>query len=619
MIKFFQMRLKNILVKCILGIIILSIIFGTLNNYIHTDTTKYAAEINGEKLGFETLKNMFDTEINKQKKMLGAHLDIMNNKIFRENVYNYVLSQSINNILLEQYTKKNQFHLDDNEIKKIILNSYIFQENNQFSNKKYLNYLKSVNLTNYEYMELIKKKINTIHLINTISETNFMLNDETASIVKLLSQKRIIKKAIFKINSIKNQHINDAEVLNYFNKNKHKFYQPEQFKISFIHIQPMESHVTCNNNEIENWYKTNIAKYSQKEKRNYSIIQTKTEKEALLILLQLKKGENFSKIAKEKSIEPISSKKGGNIGWIEVNLIPEEIKKAHLNRNHQISDVIKFNNQFLIIKLNKILFKKIKNLSEVSDIIKSEIKHKKALTKYLELKNKILSLSQKYKNRFDLIEKESNIKSLETAWFDKNSVPKKFQDPILKKIIFTKNRLDKEHKLKSHSGVIELKNNQLFILTVKNFKPKKLKSFENVKNNIIHFLKYTKATQETKEKTKKILFALNNNKIASLNREHLIFNHSEVLSRYDQNPIVSKIFSMPSSIDKKTVYTMYQDAHKNFVIAFISKIYYEKFLKNEEEIIIKYLEKNNTERTLNCIIKNLYNKSKIIYKKTSNI
>lgn len=377
--------------------------------------------------------------------------------------------------------------------------------------------------------------------------------------------------------------------------------------------------IKCNDEEVKDWYKKNIDKYSTPEKRNYSIIQTKTKKEALLILLKLKKGENFSKIAKEKSIEPISSKNGGNIGWIETNLIPEEIKKSNLNKNNQISDVIKFNNEFLIIKLNKILFKKIKKISEVSDIIKSEIKHKKALTTYYKLKDKILFLSKKYKDRFDLIEKESNIKSIETLWFDKNSIPQIFQNPTLKKIIFQPGLLDREKKLKSHSGLIELKNNQLFILTVKNFKIKKLKNFTDVKNNIINILKYTKALQETKEKTKNILFELNNGNKEILSKENLLFNDSEILSRYDHNPIVSKIFSMPYRINKKKIYTMYQDKNKNFVIAFISKIYNEKFSKNEEEILVKYLEKNSIEKIFNCIIKNLHKKSKITYENIENI
>ncbi|QCI17280.1 peptidylprolyl isomerase [Buchnera aphidicola (Aphis helianthi)] len=620
MIKFFNLRLKHIVVKCILGIIILSIIFSTLNNYIHKDTTKYIAQVNEEKISIETFQNIFNIELNKQKKILDKNLNIIKNyKKFKKNIYDYVLSQLINNILLEQYTKNIKFDLDNSEIKKIIFNSNMFQENNKFNNEKYLNYLKSVNLTNYEYIELIKKKLNTISLINTIAETDFMLDSEKKHIINLLSQKRIIKKTIFKINSIKNQNINNIEILNYFNKNKNKFYNPEQFKVSYIYIKPNELNIKCNDQEVKNWYQKNINKYSTQEKRNYSIIQIKTKKEALLILSKLRNGEDFSKIAKQNSIEPISSKKGGNIGWIPTNLIPEEIKKLNLDQNNQISDIVPFNGEFVIVKLNKILFKKIKKISEVYNIIKSEIKHKKSLDEYYRLKNKILFLSKKYKNRFDLIEKKSNIRFVETQWFDKNSIPKILQNPTLKKMIFKQGLLNKEQIVKLNPWLIELKNNQLFLLTIKNIKLKKLKEFKNVKNNIINILKNIKAIKETKEKTKKILFELNNGNKKILLKEHLLFNHSETLSRYDHNPIVSKIFSMPYNIHEKKIYTMYQDKNKNFVIAFISKIYNEKFSKNEEKMIIKYLEKNNIEKIFNSIIKNLHKHSKIIYNATEQI
>ncbi|QFQ32284.1 SurA N-terminal domain-containing protein [Buchnera aphidicola] len=618
MINFFKIRSKRIIIQCILGITALSIIFGTLNNYIHKDTTKYIAEVNQEKISFETIKNIFNIELNKHKKIL-KNLNLVDKKILRKKIYNYVLSQLINNILLEQYVKKIEFNLTNDEIKKVIFNSDIFQENNKFNNTKYLNYLRSLNLTNNEYIELIKKKLNTINLINTIAETDFILDNEKKHILNLLSQKRIIKKAIFKIHSIQNQHVNNIEILNYFKKNKNKFYNPEKFKISYIHIEPNKLNITCNNKEIQNWYKKNLKKYTTQEKRNYSIIQVKTEKEALLILSRLKTGESFEKIAKESSIEPISSKKGGNIGWITINSIPEEIKKSNLNQKNQISNIIKFNNEFLIIKLNKILGKKTKKISEVFDIITSEIKQKKALFIYYNLKNKILFLSQKYKGRFDLIEKKSNIKSIETPWFDKYSVPKILQNSTLKKIIFKQGLLDREKKMRSHSGLIELKNNQLFLLTIKNFKEKKLKNFQEIKKNIIEILKYSKAVKEKKEQIKQILFNLNHGNKEILRKKNIVFNDSEIFSRYDNHPITHKIFSIPYKNNEKKIYIMYQDKNKNFVIAFISKVYNEKFSSNEEAIVVKYLEKNNIEKIFNCIVKNLHKKSKITYNQIKNI
>lgn len=620
MIKYLKSRLNLIIVKCILGIIILSLVFGTMNNYINKDVIKYVAKVNGEEINFTTLQNMYIEERKKQEKILGENfLKIKKNKNFQEETYNYVLSQLINNILLEQYVKKVDFNTEEKEIKKIILNISMFQKKNKFDKKKYLNYLSSINLTHYEYINLIKKKINTTHLIKAISETDFILKDERRNIIDLLSQKRIIKKAIVKIQPIvNNQKINELEIYNYFNQYKNDFYIPEKFKISYIQIEPKKFKIKFNNEEIKDWYKKNIDKYSDEEKREYSIIQTNTKDEALLIFSQLKKGKDFEKIAKEKSIDPISSKKGGNIGLIETKLIPNEIKIAHLEKINQISNIIKFNNNFLIIKLNKILPKKNKKINEVRDVIKNEIKREKSLNLYKKLKNKISIIAKKNIDRFDLILKETNIVPLETNWFDKNSIPKELQHPVLKKIIFQKGILNRYNKLKSHSGLITLNNHQSFLLSIKNFQEKKVKNFESVKENIKNRLKYNQAIKKTEKKLKKILLQLNNGNEKILKKEKISFKEYETISRYDNHPNLSLIFSMPKPNKEKKVYTMYQDEHKNFVIVLLYKVYNENFSKEEEKIIKKYLEKNNIDTIFQCFLKNLHKNSIIIRNKIEN-
>ncbi|AWH90333.1 peptidylprolyl isomerase [Buchnera aphidicola (Melanaphis sacchari)] len=619
MVKNLKFQSNHIVVKFILGIIILSLLFGTINNYLNQNTNEYVAEVNGEKISFETLKNMYSIERMRQKKILGDNFfKISDNNEFKKKTYNYVLSQIIDNVLLEQYIKKINFDLPDDVIKKIILITPEFQENHQFNNKKYLNYLKSINLNNYEYIHLIKKKIKTNKLIHSITETNFILDAEQKNIMQLLSQKRIIKKAILKINPlIEQQKISYPETYNYFNKNKDKFYVPEKFKISYIYFQPDIKKIKCDFKEINEWYKKNINKYLIEEKRKYSIIQTKTKKEATLILSELNNGKSFSKIAKEKSIDPISSKKNGNIGWIEISSMPDEIKNANINKVNQVSGIIKFKNNFLIIKLTEIFPQQPKKINQVAEIIKNEIKYKKSLEIYHKLQKKVFNITNSNVNKFNQVVEQSNIIPIETDWFDKNSIPKKLNNPILKKIIFNSNILDKTKKLKSHSGLITL-NNQSFVLSIKDFQEKKAQKFENVKNKITKILKKHKAIKQIKTKLKKIMIHLNNGDESILNQEKIYFKKPEKISRYDTIPIVSTIFSMPYPTKTKNVYTAYQDQDKNFIIIKLLKVYDEKFSPEEKNIIFEYLERNNADMTLHYILEDLREKSIIKYNKTFN-
>ncbi|QCI17859.1 peptidylprolyl isomerase [Buchnera aphidicola (Acyrthosiphon lactucae)] len=622
MTKYLQSRSNRIIVKCILGIIILSLIFTSINSYINKDFEKYIATVNGEKISLNTFQKMYFIEREKQKKILGKNFfKFSHNKKFIKETYNYVLSQLVNNLLLEQYTKKIQLQADDREIKEIILNSPMFQKNSKFNKEKYFNYLTSVNLTNDEYINIIKRKINTKNLIHAIANSNFILENEAKNIIKLLSQKRVIKKSILKTNSVlEKQNVTISEAQNYFYKNKNHFYVPEKFKINFVKLKPDQFKSTCKNKEVYEWYFKNIEKYSTKEQRKYSIIQTKTKNEALKILSRLHNTpEDFSKIAKEKSIDPISSKKGGDIGWIGIDIIPNEIKNANLNKKNQISNVIPFHNEFLIIKLNDILIGKQKKMYEVFDIIKKEIKKQKSLYLYNILKNKISNSIKKNPDQIKLILKENNITTQETDWFDKNSIPKVLNIPILKKIIFDKKSFKKDQKIEPHLHFINFKKNQSFLIEIKDFRSKKIQEFENVKKNIIKKLKFKKAIKETKQKAEKIIYELKKGKTNLFKELNLDFSNSEIISRYDQNSIAPIVFSLPHPKKQKKIYTLYQDTNKDFIIISLEKIYNTNFSKKERNFVIEYLEKNNTEIIFNSILKDLHEKSIITYEKIEKI
>lgn len=621
MIKYPNLYSSRIIVKCILGIIIFSLVISAVNSYIKKDTPQYAATVNGEKISIQMLNNMYFIEREKQKKILGKNFfKIKNNKKFIKDTYNYVLSQLINNVLLEQYTKKINFKINKNIAKETILRAPIFQKNNKFNQAKYFNYLLSIHSTNHEYIKTIENRINTQNLLNSIISTNFILNDEKKYIIKLLSQKRKIKTATLKIQSvIDQQNVTNLESYDYFIKNKNNFYIPEKFKISFIQLKPDQSKVKISSKEIEEWYQKNIDQFYEKEKRRYSIIQIKTKSEGFKILSQLNKLKNFSQLAKEKSIDPISSKNGGDIGWISENMIPNEIKDANLSYKNQVSKIIPFGDEFLIVQLNDILPSRKKDISEVSDIIIKKIKYKKSIHLYHKLKNKIFNLIKKNPKKLDLIIKENHITPIETDWFDEKSIPQVLNHAEIKKNIFNNYISNADKKLQTSYRLVMLNKHQSFILNIQDHKNKKIKKFSSIKNRITKILKKQKAIKEIKKQAKKVLFELKQNNFNLFKKLNLNFNNSEIISRYDSNPITSIIFSLPHPKKTKKIYTMYEDKDKNYIIALLDEIYYEDFSSKEKDTIIKYLEKNNTEKILNALIKNLRETAVIKYEKIGDI
>ncbi len=105
--------------------------------------------------------------------------------------------------------------------------------------------------------------------------------------------------------------------------------------------------------------KARYAKYVMefKKDKEYSLrhIAIKTEKEAKDILASLAKGEDFAKLAKEKSFAP-SKEKDGDEGYIPSNAMPDFVKKpiTAIKKGDYNKEAIKTDNGFHIFKVEDI-------------------------------------------------------------------------------------------------------------------------------------------------------------------------------------------------------------------------------------------------------------------------
>ena len=81
-------------------------------------------------------------------------------------------------------------------------------------------------------------------------------------------------------------------------------------------------------------------------------ILVKKQSEAIMILERLKKGESFSKLAKELSIDKASAKRGGDLGLFGRGMMVKPFEEAafKLNKGEMTQEPIKTEFGYHIIK-----------------------------------------------------------------------------------------------------------------------------------------------------------------------------------------------------------------------------------------------------------------------------
>ena len=125
--------------------------------------------------------------------------------------------------------------------------------------------------------------------------------------------------------------------------------------------------------DLKKFYEQNKDKFKTGPQMKASHILVKTEKEAKDILAQIKAGGNFEELAKKNSADS-SAAKGGDLGWFgQGSMVPAFEKAAMGLKEGQVSDVVKSDFGFHIIKLTGKRPAGVRPFEEVKDQIKGAI------------------------------------------------------------------------------------------------------------------------------------------------------------------------------------------------------------------------------------------------------
>jgi peptidyl-prolyl cis-trans isomerase C len=141
--------------------------------------------------------------------------------------------------------------------------------------------------------------------------------------------------------------------------------------------------------DMKKFYEQNKDKFKSGEQIKASHILVKTEKEARDILAQLKAGGKFEELAKKSSVDS-SSAKGGDLGWFgKGSMVPAFEKAALALKEGQISDVVKSDFGFHIIKLTGKRPAGIRPFEEVKEQIKGAIMPTKQQEVFQKIKDEL--------------------------------------------------------------------------------------------------------------------------------------------------------------------------------------------------------------------------------------
>jgi len=204
--------------------------------------------------------------------------------------------------------------------------------------------------------------------------------DKSMVLDQMISEKLLIQEA-------KNMGLEeDNDVLEQIKK------MAEQILVQALIEREILDKIKVNDEEVLEYYELNKDSFTEKEQVYLYNILIETEEEAQDVLEQLKAGGDFSEIAIEKSTGP-SAVQGGDLGYLtRGTIIPEIEEVVFALELEELSEIIKTDFGFHILKITEKKPETVKTLEEVKeDIIQTLLpdKQKEAFENLLEeLKSK---------------------------------------------------------------------------------------------------------------------------------------------------------------------------------------------------------------------------------------
>ena len=434
MLSLIRNNVQSFFVKFVVGIVALVMLtFGVVS--YNTGPTDSIANVDGLEVKLSEFQREMDRAEQDARRKYGSQADAY---IEAVNLPSQIMNQLVNNAVLVKGAEQYGLRVTDLEVARAILTNPNFQTDQRFNEKKYHNLLENNNLSNITYENSLRNSLQAAKVIQFFGDGPSVSKGMVAQEYQRFNTTMQIDAIELTVDRLKpNKKTTEAELKRYYEEHTSEFKQKPMYVLDYFFLTPTDfiDGINVREKEIKKYYEKNLTtKFTTKDSFHARHILIPVEKNAdeKSVKKAKEKAEkiyreivyekkSFAKLAKKHSSDPVSGKKGGDLGWVEFGTIVEEFENSVRQLSpKEISKPVLSVFGYHIIELLDQKQAKTQKLEDVQDGIVEIIKARKADRR---LKNKI---ARTFKNLDGLtlstIAEEMNKTVVRSEGIDDNSV-----------------------------------------------------------------------------------------------------------------------------------------------------------------------------------------------------
>jgi peptidyl-prolyl cis-trans isomerase D len=518
MLQILRKKAQSTVIQIIVVIIALVFIFWGVGTNLR-NSRQAALVVNGEEITFQQYQQAYDRAYQRMSDQFGGNMP----KGLAEslNIKQQVINQLIQATLLRQGAREMGLVVSGEEVRKVIEQMVQFQENGKFSMDRYKTVLAANRLAPTKFEASLRVDQLSELAIRAIGDFSAVATDfETQQLYSRVNEKISVDYVAFSPASYRDSvKIDDKDLAAWFAKEKESYKSDPKIKLKYLSFTFAEiaAKIEVDEDKIKAYYQENINDFREPEKRKARHIllkatpedseQTHKQKaaEAADILAKARQGEDFAALAKQYSEGP-SKDQGGDLGYFSSGQMVPAFNDAVFNlKTGDISDVVKTQFGYHIIKLEDIKPATTKSLDQVRQQIVTILQQKEAETLAFQLANDAYEaiISAGSLAKYSEINPSSTIHT--TDFFDKSDAPAQLRDdPQFMSAAFALSKGELSSLVKGESGYA--------IFYVEDMVPAKVPELADIRDKVVADYTAAKAKEAAKNAAADLLAQLRDGK-----------------------------------------------------------------------------------------------------------
>jgi peptidyl-prolyl cis-trans isomerase D len=420
-----------------------------------------------------------------------------------------VLDNLVQRRLLSLHASKSNMSVSNEQLARFIAAVPQLQENGQFSPQRYEALIASQNMSKAMFEYNIRQDMTVQQGIAAVANASLAGKAASDQWVGMQLEEREISEAALRPELFSAQvKVTPEAIKAFYEANLKKFELPEQLRIEYLVLSrdKLAEQITVTDDDIKAWYQSHADRYKQAEERRASHVLIAANKDAPAdqikaaeakaadVASQARKAPgDFARLAKQYSQDPGSAEKGGDLDWFARGAMVKPFEEAVFAlKEGQVSDVVRSDFGFHVIKLTGVRPERGRALDEVKGEIAAELKAQAAAKKYLESAEGFSNTVYEQADSLKPAAEKFKLTIQQSDWLVKGAAA---QGPLANPKLIAAVFSDDAIKNKRNTEAVEVAPNVLVAAHVLEHKPAAQQSLETVTPTIEKFLAHQEAVK----------------------------------------------------------------------------------------------------------------------------